>query len=140
VGFVQASVNEWSLSTLPSPILELQHAPLPFKVLWTRECALTPPSFVVFYLDSHTFESLKELGVCQFFTPRFWWDSWKHATTSKNLLCEITSKAIQMEKSSRGAWMGSPHQTTRRNVSGGVDVGIDSRIERQIRDTLSNTK
>jgi hypothetical protein len=28
-----------------------------------------------------------------------------------------------MEKSSRGARMGSPHQTRRRNVGGGVDVG-----------------
>jgi hypothetical protein len=52
VGCVQACVSEWSLSTLPSPILELQHAPLPFKVLWTRERASTPPLSVVLYLDS----------------------------------------------------------------------------------------
>jgi hypothetical protein len=53
VGCVQARVNEWRLSTFPSPVLELQHTPLPFKVLWAREHASTPPSFVVFYLDSH---------------------------------------------------------------------------------------
>jgi hypothetical protein len=45
---------EWvSLSTLPSPIPELQHAPLPLKVLWARERASTPPSSDVFHLDSH---------------------------------------------------------------------------------------
>jgi hypothetical protein len=53
VGCVQARVNEWSLLTLPSPIPELQHAPLPLKMLWATECAPTPPSFDVFYLDSH---------------------------------------------------------------------------------------
>jgi len=53
VGCVQARVNEWSLSTLPSPIPELQHAPLPLKVLWARERAPTPPYFDVFYLGSH---------------------------------------------------------------------------------------
>ncbi len=53
MGFMQARVNDWSLSTLPSPIFELQHAPLPFKVLWVREHALTPPFSVVFYFDSH---------------------------------------------------------------------------------------
>jgi hypothetical protein len=36
----------------------------PSKVLWAREHAPTPYSFVVFYLGL-TFESLKELGVCQ---------------------------------------------------------------------------
>jgi hypothetical protein len=45
-------VSEWSLSTLPNPILELQHAPLPLKLLWAREHVPTPSS-VVFYLDSH---------------------------------------------------------------------------------------
>jgi len=50
---MQAYVSEWSLLTLPSPIPELQHAPLPFKVLWARERASTPPSSAVFYLDSH---------------------------------------------------------------------------------------
>jgi hypothetical protein len=45
---------EWiSLSILPSPIPELQHAPLPLKVLWARERVSTPPSSVVFHLDSH---------------------------------------------------------------------------------------
>ncbi len=35
----------------------------PSKVLWTRECALTPYSSVVFNLGL-TFESFNELGVC----------------------------------------------------------------------------
>jgi hypothetical protein len=51
VGFVQARVSEWSLSTLPSPIPELQQAPLLLKMLWTKECASTPPSDV-FFLDN----------------------------------------------------------------------------------------
>jgi len=44
----------------------------PFKVLWTRERALTPYSSTVFYLGL-TFESLKELGARHCFTlfPRF---------------------------------------------------------------------
>jgi hypothetical protein len=45
--------QEWSLSTLPSPIPEFQHAPLPLKVLWARERAPTPPFSVVSYLGSH---------------------------------------------------------------------------------------
>jgi hypothetical protein len=53
VGCVQAHVSEWNLSTLPSPIPELQHAPLPLKVLWAKEHAPITPFFVVFYLDSH---------------------------------------------------------------------------------------
>jgi hypothetical protein len=45
---------EWiSLWILPSPIPELQHAPLPLKVLWAREHISTPPSSAVFHLDSH---------------------------------------------------------------------------------------
>jgi hypothetical protein len=45
---------EWiSLSILPSPIPELQHAPLPLKVLWAREHVPTPPSSAVFHLDSY---------------------------------------------------------------------------------------
>jgi hypothetical protein len=49
-----ASSCEWiSLSILPSPIPELQHAPLPLKVLWARERVPTPPSSTVFHLDSH---------------------------------------------------------------------------------------
>jgi len=45
---------EWiSLSILPSPILELQHAPLSLQVLWARERIPTPPSSVIFHLDSH---------------------------------------------------------------------------------------
>jgi len=50
---VQAHVSEWSLSTLPSPIPELQHAPLPLKVLWAKERASTPSFSAVFYLGSH---------------------------------------------------------------------------------------
>jgi hypothetical protein len=53
VGCVQAHVSELSLSTLPSPIPELRHAPLPLKVLWAREHAPTPPSSAVLYLGSH---------------------------------------------------------------------------------------
>jgi hypothetical protein len=41
------------LSILPSPIPELQHAPLPLKVLWARERAPTPPPSAIFHLDSH---------------------------------------------------------------------------------------
>jgi hypothetical protein len=52
VSCVQAHVSEWSLSTLPSPIPELQHAPLPLKVLWAKERAPIPPFSVVLYLDS----------------------------------------------------------------------------------------
>jgi hypothetical protein len=45
---------EWiGLLILPSPIPELQHAPLPRKMLWARERIPTPPSSVVFHLDSH---------------------------------------------------------------------------------------
>ncbi len=45
---------EWiSLSTFLSPIPELQHAPLPLKVLWVRERVPTPPSSAIFHLDSH---------------------------------------------------------------------------------------
>ncbi len=44
---------EWiSLSILSSPIPELQHAPLPLKVLWARERIPTLPSSAVFHLDS----------------------------------------------------------------------------------------
>jgi hypothetical protein len=38
----------------------------PFIMLRARECALTPCLFVVFNLG-FTFESLKELGVCQLY-------------------------------------------------------------------------
>jgi hypothetical protein len=45
---------EWiSLSILPSPIPELQHAPIPLKVLWARERVPIPPFYAVFHLDSH---------------------------------------------------------------------------------------
>jgi hypothetical protein len=57
-------VSEWSLSTLPSPIPELQHAPLPLKVLWARERVPTLPSSTVFLLGL-TFEPFEELGVRQ---------------------------------------------------------------------------
>ncbi len=51
------------LVNLPSPILELQHAPLPPpKVLWAKEHAPTPYSSVVFALDSHL-SLLRSLGV-----------------------------------------------------------------------------
>jgi hypothetical protein len=51
------------LVTLPSPISELQHAPLPPKVLRTKKRAITPGSFVVFNLDSHL-SPLRNLGAC----------------------------------------------------------------------------
>jgi len=40
---------------------------LPLKVLWARECAPTPSSFVVFYLDSHL--SLSRSWGCIIFYP-----------------------------------------------------------------------
>jgi hypothetical protein len=49
------------LVIFPSPILKLQHAPLPPKVLRARECAPTPYSCVVFISNSHL-ESIKESG------------------------------------------------------------------------------
>jgi len=52
VSYVQARVSEWSLLTFPSPILKLQHAPLPLKVLWARERAPTPPPSTVLYSNS----------------------------------------------------------------------------------------
>jgi hypothetical protein len=61
---------EWiSLSILPSPIPELQHAPLPLQVLWARERIPTPPSSAVFHLDSHlspsrSWECVIGTGVC----------------------------------------------------------------------------
>jgi hypothetical protein len=38
---------EWSLSTLPNPIPELQHAPLPLQVLWAREWLQVPTPFAL---------------------------------------------------------------------------------------------
>jgi hypothetical protein len=46
-GFVQIHVSEQMLVIFPSPILELQHTPLPLKVLRAKECAPTFCSFVV---------------------------------------------------------------------------------------------
>jgi hypothetical protein len=46
---------------LPNPIPELQHTPLPPKMLRAKEHAPTPCSSAIFTLDSH-FESIKELG------------------------------------------------------------------------------
>ncbi len=50
------------LVTLPSPISELQHTPLPLKVLQAKECAPILCFFVNFSLDSHL-SPLKNLGV-----------------------------------------------------------------------------
>jgi len=61
VGCVQARVSDQSLLTLPSPIPELQPAPLPLKGLWAKERAPTPPYSAA--LLGLTFESLEELGV-----------------------------------------------------------------------------
>jgi hypothetical protein len=60
---MQARVSEWSLSTLPSPIPELQHAPLPLQVLWAGERLLTTPTSAVSL--RLTFESFEWLGVRQ---------------------------------------------------------------------------
>jgi hypothetical protein len=49
------------LVTLPNLILELQHAPLPLKVLRVRERASMPCFFRCFQFGL-TFESVKELG------------------------------------------------------------------------------
>jgi hypothetical protein len=53
------------LVTFPSPILELQHAPLPLKVLQTRERASTPCFSDVFSLDSHL-NPLRSLGFVKY--------------------------------------------------------------------------
>jgi hypothetical protein len=53
-------VNEL-LVNLPSPIPELQHAPLPPEVLRTKECAPTPSPSDVFTFGLSV-ESIKELG------------------------------------------------------------------------------
>jgi len=50
------------LVNLPSPILELQHTPLPPEVLKARERAPTSYSSIVFILDSHL-SLLRRLGV-----------------------------------------------------------------------------
>jgi hypothetical protein len=50
VGFVQVRVNDWGLSLLPSPILELQHAPLPlYSAASQGVCpdSLCEPSIVI---------------------------------------------------------------------------------------------
>jgi hypothetical protein len=54
------------LVSLPSPILELQDAPLPLKVLRVKERASTPSFFVVFNLASHL-SPLRNLGVRHLF-------------------------------------------------------------------------
>jgi hypothetical protein len=51
------------LITLPNPILELQHASLPLKVLRVRERASTPYYSAIFNLDSHL-SPLRSLRVC----------------------------------------------------------------------------
>jgi hypothetical protein len=61
VGFVQVRVNSWSLSILPSPILEFQHAFLPLQSAMSQGMC---PDFSLFHCFQFglTFESLKELG------------------------------------------------------------------------------
>jgi hypothetical protein len=54
------------LVILPSPTLELRHAPLPLKVLRAKERALTPCSSAIFILGSHLSLS-RNLGACQIF-------------------------------------------------------------------------
>jgi hypothetical protein len=64
---------EWiSLSILPTPIPELQHAPLPLQVLWARKRIPTPPSFAVFHLDSHlSFSRSWECVIIGYWTYNF---------------------------------------------------------------------
>jgi len=58
---VQVCVSEWLLIILPSPISELQHAPLPLKVLRAKEHAPIPYFSIVFTSNSHLSLS-KSLG------------------------------------------------------------------------------
>jgi hypothetical protein len=57
---VHARVSEWSLSTFPSPIPELQHAPLPLKCC---ELGSMPRLLLLPLLLGPTFGSFEELGV-----------------------------------------------------------------------------
>jgi hypothetical protein len=91
---------EWiSLSILPSPIPELQHAPLPLKVLWAWERILTPPSFAVFHLDSHlsparSWECVKS---CKSIQPKGT-TFWTPFATSKVLKTKPNSYYIENQK------------------------------------------
>jgi len=83
---VQVHVSSWSLSILPSQILELQHAPLPLKVLQTKERALTLYSSIVLFLDSHlnpskSYECVNFANPCQEFV--FEGDIIEHVQTFK---------------------------------------------------------
>jgi hypothetical protein len=66
-GFVQVRVGEYVFVILLSPIPELQHAPLPSKVLRARERAPTPGPSVIYHIISkgepmiENFEGLKDL-------------------------------------------------------------------------------
>jgi hypothetical protein len=60
VWFVQVCVSDWLLVILPSPIPELQHAPLPPKCYDQGAC---PNSLLFCYFHFRfTFESIKEFG------------------------------------------------------------------------------
>jgi hypothetical protein len=61
VWFVQVHVSDWLLIIGPNPILELQHAFLPPKVLWATERAPTLSPSIVFTFGL-VVESIKELG------------------------------------------------------------------------------
>jgi hypothetical protein len=56
------------LVTLPNPIPELQHAPLPLSSVESQRACPDSLLSVVFYLG-FTFESLKELGVRHLMLP-----------------------------------------------------------------------
>ncbi len=60
----QLRVSDWSLSFLPSPILKLQHAPLPLYSATSQGACPDSLFFHCFSLGL-TFESLKELGARQ---------------------------------------------------------------------------
>jgi hypothetical protein len=64
--FVQVCVSDWSLVILPSPIPELQHAPLPPKCCKSRSVHPTPWSSVVLTSYSHLSQS-RSLGAHHYF-------------------------------------------------------------------------
>jgi len=83
------------LINLPGPILELQHALLPFEVLRAKECAPTFFPSVVFFFRLAA-KSIKELGGVShaFFWLRYYVQNWmqKHVY----LMHVIVSGSLQV--------------------------------------------
>ncbi len=77
-----------SLLILPSPILKLQHALLPSKVLRAREHAPTFYSSAIFYLDSHLSPSR----------------SWEHVKQPPSDVSEEVLMVIKLHKKRRCLW------------------------------------